>query len=516
MPRQRREIPKGRFRLRAGKRAAKGVLYSIELEYTLDRKIFRKATGLEVTIEQWDKTLFNGRGGVNSNHPYAEKVNEFLLMQRQDMDLKMSEYNYHCGPLTKEVLADILIGRPYKLNFKQWEKYTIASSDFYLRKMAKLKGNDLGIKEDSTLHGQPTPNHIMFKLDSIDVPGRKDMRYEFLIEYDIYEPHVGIYYGCKCITARGADHQNVIDQAERDFKAIRDTLIRVLNNVFSELDFSYRLRVTNNAENGTFWPFWIRLNEEEDIEQVGVKALKLIRHIYETYLKKDNSTQLSLNGKAQDYDTIGWKDLRIRYEGYTDESYDLKDSEVKFGMILDGYKKLCKKVDALPYNYGCEGASKKLRKLPKEILGHFMQKMLKKGIVEPDDWYYGINKVYKFKGFSEIRISDEISKLFKENNINLESTYVFPIFLDALFKRIIYMCLKEDGDKTKFIEKNKKSRTSRMFWKEIAYVFLDRNGLFLNPDNLKSLFDKNSEKILGEYDFLENPWQLLIDFIYES
>ena len=35
-----------------------------------------------------------------------------------------------------------------------------------------------------------------------------------------------------------------------------------------------------------YWPFWITLHEDEDIVEVGARAVRLIRSIYEGYLEK--------------------------------------------------------------------------------------------------------------------------------------------------------------------------------------------------------------------------------------
>ena len=50
----------------------------------------------------------------------------------------------------------------------------------------------------------------MYKIESLDHPSGL-ARYEFLVEYDRYEPHVGIYFGCKCITLSDTDHRQMIE-----------------------------------------------------------------------------------------------------------------------------------------------------------------------------------------------------------------------------------------------------------------------------------------------------------------
>lgn len=63
---------------------------------------------------------------------------------------------------------------------------------------------------DCTLQGVPQRHHLMYKIESLDHPSGL-ARYEFLVEYDRYEPHVGIYFGCKCITLSDTDHRQMIE-----------------------------------------------------------------------------------------------------------------------------------------------------------------------------------------------------------------------------------------------------------------------------------------------------------------
>lgn len=55
-------------------------------------------------------------------------------------------------------------------------------------------------------------------------------------------------------------------------------------------DFSHRFKMTNNAHNGTYWPFWITLYEDEDIKEVGLRATKIIRSVYERMFKGERPT----------------------------------------------------------------------------------------------------------------------------------------------------------------------------------------------------------------------------------
>lgn len=55
--------------------------------------------------------------------------------------------------------------------------------------------------------------------------------YEFLIEYDVYEPVVGIYYGCKGLILDGNDEDGE-KMFNEEWKDIRYYVTAVLENTF--------------------------------------------------------------------------------------------------------------------------------------------------------------------------------------------------------------------------------------------------------------------------------------------
>lgn len=134
---------------------------------------------------------------------------------------------------------------------------------------------------DCTLNGVPQKNHLMYKIESLDHPSGL-ARYEFLVEYDRMEPNVGIYLGCKCITLGEADHRAMIDLYMREWNQIRHHICTVLNNSFPTKEFRHRFRVTDNGENRTFWPSWIGLYDDEDME-FALTVLRIMRNAYRQY-----------------------------------------------------------------------------------------------------------------------------------------------------------------------------------------------------------------------------------------
>lgn len=96
-------------------------------------------------------------------------------------------------------------------------------------------------------------------------------RYEFLIEYDIYNPSQGIYFGCKSTTLPNYDHKSETANALSDWQLARPFVTLRLNNVFVVKDFTYRYKDTDNDADLTFWPFWISLYEDESPVDVAVR-----------------------------------------------------------------------------------------------------------------------------------------------------------------------------------------------------------------------------------------------------
>lgn len=196
---------------------------------------------------------------------------------------------------------------PSSLNEAYWRKYTEEASLFYKTKMLELGTMD---ELKGSFHGIDAPNHLMYKLDTLfSKEGHR--AYEFLLEYDIYDPSVGIYYGCKGLTLNSHNHDEEIRQFNAEWSHIRGTVCTILNNTFPGKNFSKRVKCTDNANDNTYWPFWITLNEEEDIHEVGIRALSIIRNVYKRFL---------------DGEPIEYKDLpKVKYNpdltSFTKESY---------------------------------------------------------------------------------------------------------------------------------------------------------------------------------------------------
>ena len=153
------------------------------------------------------------------------------------------------------------------------------ASEYHQQRMRSLA---LATELVGDVRGIADEKYMMYRLGIIDVPGG-GRRYEFLMEYDIYNPSQGIYYGCKSVTHPGFSHSNQIAKAEEDWRNVEPFVLQRLNNVFVDKDFTHRFRPTDNDHNRTFWPFWISLYEEEDPKEVGLRALDIIYRTYNDY-----------------------------------------------------------------------------------------------------------------------------------------------------------------------------------------------------------------------------------------
>lgn len=186
---------------------------------------------------------------------------------------------------------------------RQWKQI---SYQRYLEKLKRLDGISATEKEkvmlqgwhrDDSFLGNPAKRHIMYKLGQPLVSCDGNRAYEFLIEFDVNDPSIGIYYGVKGLILDGNLRQQ-IEILTKEFYgvSIEDYLqqkpssnkewplyiliSKYLNATFPGKDFAQRFRVTDNANDNTFWPFWIAADPEEDIIWETARAVSIIRRIY--------------------------------------------------------------------------------------------------------------------------------------------------------------------------------------------------------------------------------------------
>lgn len=230
------------------------------------------------------------------------------------IDFDGAECDVNCQEVVSEMEKDKIRER----NREHWKRLNDEASEFYKKKMRLLDEVE-DFKADASFHGNKAPHHMMYKLGTLY---SKDgcRGYEFLIEYDVYEPVVGIYYGCKGLILDGNDEDGE-KMFNEEWKDIRYYVTAVLENTFPGKSFTHRFKPTNNANNHTYWPFWITLHEDEDIVEVGARAVRLIRSVYEGYLENEDVEALR---KRSDSRKESQKEDKIRFSAdvnFTKEAY---------------------------------------------------------------------------------------------------------------------------------------------------------------------------------------------------
>ena len=195
---------------------------------------------------------------------------------------------------------------------------------------------------DNSYHNIESGHHIAYKYivnkDS-DTPTRiitKDgnRAYEFLLEFDKKDPSYGIYYGCRGLILNG-DQEEQIETMLTEWEVLRPSILTVLNNTFPTMDFTNRFQPTNNANNKTFWPFWIALGIEEDIIDVATRATCIIAKTYIEYFT-NNNLLLDFTNEQKEKVTIK---TYFTNDAYNSILKELDDQVGKGGIKLSKYFK---------------------------------------------------------------------------------------------------------------------------------------------------------------------------------
>lgn len=112
MGRAKRDVPKGKFRLRVIGKPKPNKLYQINIEYTWNARIIRKATGITARYADWNPNA-NHRGELRSTYGEEYKRTNSLLNKRLDkIDADLVEYKEKHDRITVEVIKAILNNEP--------------------------------------------------------------------------------------------------------------------------------------------------------------------------------------------------------------------------------------------------------------------------------------------------------------------------------------------------------------------------------------------------------------------
>lgn len=210
-----------------------------------------------------------------------------------------------------------VLARDIELETRQYKKLYKRYVMRYIDTITRL-GSDPSFVRDDSYNGIHAKHHIMYKLicdshGSTHLVSRDGRRgYEFLVEFDVKDTAYGIYYGCRAMIY-GGDQDEQIDILKAEWDEIREEVRAVLNATFTNINFMpERFQPTNNANNKTFWTFWISLYPEEDILKVAALAVKLIKGVYQNYLE---------TGKTGIYNNRAKSIVDTGLTRYTEDAY---------------------------------------------------------------------------------------------------------------------------------------------------------------------------------------------------
>lgn len=148
----------------------------------------------------------------------------------------------------------------------------------------KFDDDELVFRPDNSYNGIKADRHMMYKLPELHNEDGS-IYYEFLIELDIKDPSIGIYYGCKGLIKKGDNDRQIQKMNDEWEKPIQEKVLERLNTLFINKKYQYRFKPTDNANDNTYWPFWISLHPDENILEVAARATIIIRDEYKRYLE---------------------------------------------------------------------------------------------------------------------------------------------------------------------------------------------------------------------------------------
>lgn len=262
------------------------------------------------------------------------------------------------------------------------------------------------------VNGVSDSRYLMYRVETILSPcGAR--RYEFLIEYDICNPSQGIYFGCKSLTLPGHRHSKEISIANDDWQRVKPHALLRLNNIFIDKDFDYRFQNTDNANDNTFWPFWISLYEDEDPQALAVRALSAIASAYR---------QLFEGTLPPISDKITFKEKKIiTRTAFTEEAYS---------RLRDSIQSYVKAISASSHEHKM---SKQIRAW--KLFEIFLAKSEETGILHKVDYY---EKAWMLNcSYSDIDFKCLMTLLFKRLSecLDIESIRIPWSNLIAIFLR---------------------------------------------------------------------------------
>lgn len=266
---------------------------------------------------------------------------------------------------------------------------------------------------EGDVNGVPDTRYLMYRVDELVAPDGA-RRYEFLIEYDIYNPSQGIYFGCKSVTIPGHRHKKEILNANEDWSRVKSHILRRLNNIFIDKDFSYRFNAADNANDNTYWPFWISLYEDEDPREVATRALSVIAGAYRQ-LEAGELPEIS------EKENSGEKSNEVR-TAFTEEAYSRLRRSIESS------------VKAVSYLGNGVSANEPLSQQAWRLFEEFLVKGVEVGFLHKVSYYeraWMLDKEYSDVDFKCMMtlVFQQISNILGTDTIRISWTNLLGVFL---------------------------------------------------------------------------------------
>lgn len=357
-----------------------------------------------------------------------------------------------------------------KLRKKKTEDY----SDYLERKLKQLnkdEDKDSIFTRDDSYNGIPASHHTIYKVKPSLESKDKSLEYEFLIELDRNDPCLGIYYGCRVSIKNGKIEDKIKELDEQWEKRIKDKVIDRLNNTFVNCKFDNRFKPTDNANDNTYWPFWISLYDDENIIQVAAQATVIIRDEYKRDLEGDEYKP---------------EPDKIHNSIFTEAELGKGEVEQKYAFKKENYKDLLT----------LKGYKNKEERWEKH-LEDFIKKAIEKNILKEAD-YYGYEKAWIIipndSAFNDFDFDDFA---FIE--------FLFLVYINVFPDRS-YKLFKDLESHIEEIKKDEKvsTREAKFPWERIGKVFFKlekcekpekcEKFVPLNIESLKSNFNRELGK----------------------
>lgn len=270
--------------------------------------------------------------------------------------------------------------------YKKQAEFIHEFTQFYLDKMKELAGMADFVRDDI----KDDFYHIIYKYRPEDkdkpfysIDGRE---YDFVIEYHRGKPSEGIYYGIKGEVKEG-DLEEQCKKFREEWPNIfmkkKETLLKeykrkesdkfwgynfqlelteILNNTFPWKDYLKCYKPTDNMWEKRYWLFWVTLNDDEDINRVAARAVKLMAKTFkrctvnkEMYKKpedkgnKSKKPQLQITAFTEEAFNELTDKINVGSKSKKDDNYLIKElKEAKLIEKDDRYEccYICKKKDS--------------------------------------------------------------------------------------------------------------------------------------------------------------------------